>query len=200
VTGFLAVARSGQSTEDDHRTNQLGLFNFAEAYRHAADILAVEHATTLRFDDPIRYLLYHSIEIYLKAFLRQHGLTVAQIKGLSHGFAGLRAACTERGLWLAEEDSAVIELIDSGNYIRARYIETGPMTVAAIEALSRTAASLAETVGAHLRRAGLPIREIRQSPCKDSESVAMWMSDEDRAFVELADSLFDDLDQSPKQK
>ena len=56
-------------TEED-RTNALGLFNSAECYRQAADILGTEHARALRFDQPIRYLFYHAIELYLKAFLR----------------------------------------------------------------------------------------------------------------------------------
>lgn len=177
----------------DDRTNELGLFNFAKTYRKAADILAVEHPNALRFDDPIRYLFYHSIELYLKAFLRKHALTVAQMKGLRHGFAELCDARTERGLWLTEEDREVLELIDAeGNYIRARYIETGAMTVATIHGLSRTAASLAETVGNHLRASGVPLREIRQSPLKNSESFTTSMSDDDRVFIELAGSLIED--------
>jgi hypothetical protein len=196
------LARSEQqSTDADDRTNPLGLFNFADAYRDAADFLAVGHAKALRFDDPIRYLFYHSIELYLKAFLRQHGLTVVQMRDLGHGFAGLRAACTERGLWLTEEDCEVFDLIAAkGNYIRARYIETGFMKVAAIEALSRTAASLAEMVGSYLRAEGLRLKEIRQSPLKNSDSLTTLLSDEDRAFVELADSLFEELYPLPKQE
>jgi hypothetical protein len=187
------LGRSEQAIENDHRTNQLGLFNFAEAYRQAGDILAVEHATVFRFGDPIRYLFCHSIELYLKAFLRQHGLTVGQIRDLSHGFAGLREACSERGLRLDEEDFSALELIAAkDNYIRARYIHTGLMTVATIEALSRTAASLAAAVGAVLKLAGLPLREIRRSPLKNSGSLTTPLSNEDRAIVEMADRLFDD--------
>src|SRR5258707_7116063 len=115
-----AVAAARPIASDD-RTNELGIFNFAEAHHEGADILTVEHAKALRFDAPIRYLFYHSIELYLKAFLRKHGLTIAQMKNLGHGFKGLRDACTERGLWLAEEDCEVLELIDAdANYIRAR--------------------------------------------------------------------------------
>src|SRR6266436_159255 len=123
VTAPSADEAIGRTIVNDERTNEMGLFNFAEAYREAADILAVDHPKALRFDAPIRYLFYHSIELYLKAFLRSRSRTVEQIKKLRHGFAGLRAACTERGLWLAEEDLTVLKLIDAeGNYIRARYI------------------------------------------------------------------------------
>jgi hypothetical protein len=180
-------------TSDD-RTNELGLFNFAEAYREAADILAVDHANALRFDAPIRYLFYHSIELYLKAFLRKRGLTVEQIRReLGHGFARLRAERTERDLWIAEEDCEVLKLVEAeGNYIRARYIQTGPMRVASIDALSRTAASLAKTIGNHLRAGGVPLREIRQSPLENSDSVATSVSDDDRFFIELAGCLIED--------
>jgi hypothetical protein len=184
---------AARSMAKDDRTNELGLFNFAEAYREAADILAIKRQKALRFDAPIRYLFYHSIELYLKAFLRKHGLTVKQIRKLGHGFPGLCVACIKRGLWFAEEDCEVLKLIAAeGNYIRARYIETGAMTVATIDGLSRTAASLAETVGSQLRATGLPLREIRQSPLKNSESFTTSMTDDDRVFIELADSLIED--------
>jgi hypothetical protein len=39
---------------EEERTNALGLFNSAECYREAADILASEHAKALRFDHPVR--------------------------------------------------------------------------------------------------------------------------------------------------
>jgi hypothetical protein len=58
------------SITEEERTNALGLFNSAECYREAADILASEHAKALSFDHPIRYHFYHAIELYLKAFLR----------------------------------------------------------------------------------------------------------------------------------
>jgi hypothetical protein len=63
---------------------------------------------------------------------------------LRHGFTGLRDAASEHRLSLAEEDLTVLELIAA----RGKYIETGAMTVASLEALSRTAASAAETVEA----------------------------------------------------
>ncbi len=63
------------------RSNQLGLFNFAEAYRKAGDTLAVVHAAALRFHSPVRYPFDHSIELYLKTFLRQQGLTVTDSRG-----------------------------------------------------------------------------------------------------------------------
>jgi hypothetical protein len=176
----------------DDRTTPLGLFNFAESYREAADKLAMELARP-RFDSPPRYLFYHSIELYLKAFLRSTGLTVREIKDKSHGFCALCAACTERGLSPDDEDRQVIGLINAqGNYIRARYIETGPMTVATLEALSRTGASLAAKIGGALKASGAPAREPRPSPLKpDSQQISADLSEEDRLIIEIAGELID---------
>jgi len=149
----------------DERTSPFGLFNFAESYRKAADILAFERPESMRpFDAPVRYLFYHSIELYLKAFLRSDGLTVRQMMKLSHGFSALRDVCTTRGLWLADEDRDVLAQIGAEyNYIRARYIRTGFFRGATIEALSRTGASLVETVGGRLREPGIAIRDVAPS-------------------------------------
>ena len=112
-----------------------------------------------------QHRIRHSVELYLKAFLRGDGLTVRKIRKLSHGFSALRDVCTTRGLWLADEDREALVLIGAeDNYIRARYIQTGPFTAATIEALSRTAASLAETVGDQLRKKGIEVRGVAPSP------------------------------------
>lgn len=146
-----------------------------------------------RFDSPTRYLFYHSIELYLKAFLRNSGLTVREIKGKSHGFCALCAACTERGLEADEGDRQVIGLINAqGNYIRARYIETGLMRVASLEALSQTGGSLAVKIGGALKGSGVPVREPRPSPLKlDSQQIPADLSEEDRLIIELAGELID---------
>src|SRR5215831_8207505 len=85
-------------------TNALGLFNSAECYRQAADILASERR---RFDQPIRYLFYHALELYLKAFLRTD-LTLDGVIRYGHRFRRLRGACTTRGLPLEQHEREVL--------------------------------------------------------------------------------------------
>jgi hypothetical protein len=57
--------------DENERTNPMGLFTMAEAYRLSA--LALENAEVAagHADSPIRFLYYHALELYLKALLRQ---------------------------------------------------------------------------------------------------------------------------------
>jgi hypothetical protein len=55
----------------DERTNSLGLFNFAEAYRLSAIALQLENIAHGHAHTPVRMLYHHAIELYLKALLRQ---------------------------------------------------------------------------------------------------------------------------------
>src|SRR5436190_19491218 len=106
------------------RTPPIGLFNFAESYRIAADILAHQHAKELRFDSPIRYLFYHSIELYMKAFLRSGGLTMQDIKErLGHRFSRMRAECMSSGLAFDTSELAILDYIGD-DYMEARYLVT----------------------------------------------------------------------------
>ena len=149
-------------TEED-RTNALGLFNLAECYRQAADILATQHARALRFDQPIRYLLYHAIELYLKAFLRAD-LPLDSVIRYGHRFRRLRGACTSRGLPLEQHEREVLTMIDMDEaYIRARHLRTGLSQEVAVKDLSWAAAAIAQKVGFQLRQRGLPLRLIEPS-------------------------------------
>src|ERR1700741_5247012 len=125
------------TTED--RTTALGLYNFAESYRDAADRVRSSRAKRLLFDAPIRFLYSHAIELYLKSCLRADGLTVQEIKDrYGHRFKELRKACARRVVELDDEDVDVISLINGSNYWRSRYIETGFKHDATLAALART--------------------------------------------------------------
>ncbi len=140
------------------------LFNSAESYRRAADILASQHRKDLISEAPIYYLFYHAAELYLKSFLRGERLTVSEIKTtLGHRFSALRDACTARGLPIADDDRDILEWIEN-NYIDARYIKTGTKSVVPLDRLSWTVASLAETIGGHLREKSFVIRRVMPSP------------------------------------
>jgi hypothetical protein len=160
-----AVCPGGSGVEDD-RTNALGLFNSAECYRKSADILAIEPARALRFDQPIRYLFYHAIELYLKAFLRTD-LPLYRVVRYGHRFRRLRRACTARGLPLEQHEREVLRMIDTDNtyntYIRTRYLITGFSREVAVEDLSWAAAEIAQKVGSQLRQHGHPLLPIEPS-------------------------------------
>jgi hypothetical protein len=149
-------------TEED-RTNPLGLFNSAERYREAADILASEHKA-LHFDRPIRYLFYHALELYLKAFLRAD-LPLDKVESLGHRFHELRDACTSQGLLLDVHEREVLTMIGADDtYIRARYIRTDYYQgQVAVKDLSWAAAAIAQKVGVQLRQRRIPLQRIEPS-------------------------------------
>ena len=71
-------------TEDNERTNEVGLFNYADTYLVCGKLLIENRPTHLRFDAPIYFLLFHAAELYLKSCLRQKGEDVEALKGLGH--------------------------------------------------------------------------------------------------------------------
>jgi len=60
-----------QPPDDDQRTNSMGLFNTAEAFRLSAMALEDEKVKIGHAASPIRICYYHALELYLKALLRQ---------------------------------------------------------------------------------------------------------------------------------
>ena len=109
-------ASNNDATLEKRRT-ALGTFNFAESFRLSADRLRISTLKRIPFDAPVRFLYYHSIELYLKSYLRSHGISAAYIKSkYQHRFRKLEKACAKYGLKLDDEDHDVIERIDGDNY------------------------------------------------------------------------------------
>jgi hypothetical protein len=145
-------------------TTPVGFINKAEAYRVGAQVLARELKGVGGWaGDPIRYLYYHCIELYMKAALISAGRTGSQLRVLSHSFVKLAEACNAAGLGLSEQDDLnVLALIDSqNNYIKARYHYVGGFKVATVQALDCTAHELAVLAVQMIRRSGVPVREPR---------------------------------------
>jgi hypothetical protein len=57
---------------EENRTNSMGFFNTAEAFRLSAMALEASKVKIGHADKPIRVLTYHALELYLKAMLRQN--------------------------------------------------------------------------------------------------------------------------------
>jgi len=143
----------------DDRTTDVGLYHFALSYRHAADELARRPAKGTHPHAPIRSLYHHSIELFLKAYLRLYGAEVAELEKIGHRFGPLLARCRSAGLTPDDEDVEVINMLGcSDAWTRARYIETGKFHWPTVEALARTAKSLAGLSRAAFKAAGKPVR------------------------------------------
>lgn len=108
---------------------------------------------------PQTFLFCHSIELYLKAFLRGASVNVEDLKKIGHRISKLGTEAAKRGMTLSPEHAELLAHVDETDVaIEARYIVTGFKTQAPPEALAALCAALDQDVGASLSRQGLPVR------------------------------------------
>jgi|SRR5579872_858816 len=146
---------------DEERTNEVGFFNTAETYWKSAEALYRAKVKASHSLSPILFLYYHAIELYLKAFLRGHGLSAAKLrsKKFGHQICCLSDKAAQLGLSYADEDKEVFSLMSTTDaIIRSRYTQTGFHTWPSPEALDRTCRSLREGIHKALTRKGAPVR------------------------------------------
>jgi HEPN domain-containing protein len=159
---LLGEAKSAElpNPDMDERTNSLGLFNFAEAYRLSAIALQLENIAHGHAHTPVRTLYHHAIELYLKALLRQKYSDTVLAKRFRHDIKRMTKEAEKLGLTPMDEDREVFSVLTEMNaFIEARYIITGSKTFVTFEALNRTCCdNLREGVGRILRKNGVMIR------------------------------------------
>jgi hypothetical protein len=146
--------------EDEARTTPIGIFNTAISYWKAADALAGLALKTPRNHAPIRFLYFHALELYLKAYLRAYGYTVMRIEGIGHSFTKMVEHSMKHGLKLAEDDIEILNAIGrSDMVIRSRYIRTGTVIGwLPTKTLHATCRQLNEKVGDGLKEKGILVR------------------------------------------
>lgn len=100
---------------------------------------------------PVLYLLGHSIELSLKAYLRQHGLTVHQLRKVGHDLGKCYRKAKELGLLSAwqptpeqEAELRVLNVLYEAKDLE--YIRTGPARWPRLEPLEALAADLFNAV------------------------------------------------------
>ena len=144
--------------DDNSRTIPMGLFNYAEAYRQAAQDLAKLKRRGGFTDTPIRTLYAHGIELYLKALLKQH-YSVDDLKDkFGHSIRKLRAKAEKHGLTITKEDRKTLAKLKDNVLLRLRYIRTGPAWYPEVKELEATSNNLRDAVAKVLREAGIPVR------------------------------------------
>ena len=112
--------------EENERTNEVGLFNRADAYLLCAKQLIENPPAHLRFDAPIDFLFFHAAELYLKSYLRQKGEDVEALKRFGHYHRLMCKKAAGFGLNLSPQISDVFEFLDKTDaVIESRYIRTG---------------------------------------------------------------------------
>jgi hypothetical protein len=142
---------------DEDRTNSMGLFNRAEAYRLSA--MALENRQLRHVHEPIEFLYCHSVELYLKALVRQkHGVKKLQ-KKFSHNIGRLVRAAEKLGLNISQHDHELLAMMnDTDMMIESRYIRTGTKTRPTFAALRYTSKNVRDGVGSLLRQNGVMVR------------------------------------------
>jgi hypothetical protein len=120
--------------DDDERTNATGLTRFAYEYLNAAFAVVAAHSRQKVIDRPapvpVLYLLGHSIELTFKAYLRQHGVTLRQLRKIGHDLCRGLEDCNALGLGGAylptnEQLAALQVLNDVYEAKELEYIRTG---------------------------------------------------------------------------
>jgi hypothetical protein len=146
------------ASDIDERTTAVGLYHYAISYRRAADKLGTVMVRTTHPEAPQEFLYFHAIELFLKAYLRNRGLSVLALKDISHGTGKLQESFSKHGGWLADEDIEVLDAMERTDAVtRSRYIVTGAFTKISMQALARTAKNLNETVRTAFKAEGLPV-------------------------------------------
>lgn len=156
----MARASPAEIANMDRRTDSLGLFNFAESYFICGKTLSIQSIRGLLFSNPIEYLLYHSIELYLKSFLRNNGLGTYEISTTyGHNLSKLLDKASSLGLLIDQIDSDRINhLHDQNLVLEARYITTGLKQSFPLEIILQTAERVRGAVLNSLVATGIPVR------------------------------------------
>jgi HEPN domain-containing protein len=129
------------------RTNSAGMWNYAYEYFKAGVIV---HESAKTNTDPIYFLIGHSIELCLKAYLRGSGLSIEQLKKLGHNLDKLLEEAKAHGVAslveISEEFRTIIAYLNSYYCIKPfEYIESGTKTLPRIEDLSKRVGELLAT-------------------------------------------------------
>jgi HEPN domain-containing protein len=101
-----------------------GIFMLAKSFDEAA--AQVMATPALRFSHgPVRLLLYHACELYLKAYLRRHEWDVSRLRSLNHDLSHMLDEAVSAGLKVAPQTVAQIRNAAAKNdYVRVRYMVT----------------------------------------------------------------------------
>lgn len=129
------------------RTNPVGMYHYAHSY--AASALALDNLNikATHPDAPVRFLLSHSIELFLKAHLLIKGvlLSILSSREFGHNLEALMRESIIQGLQISELHQQQIAFTDDA--LLDRYIQTGTRTILPSKALAGICKVLNAEVG-----------------------------------------------------
>lgn len=147
-------------TDEDDRTTAIGLFNYACSYWRSAETLEKAEVRVTHPNAPICFLYYHAIELYLKAYHRAQGHSVAELRRqFGHNVGRMCDEAKRHGLQFDDEEIAVLTYMsDTDAVIRSRFHRTGSSSRPSNETLKGTCKRLHQSVGEALKGKGFPVR------------------------------------------
>ena len=119
---------------DPQRTTPLGMIRYAHEFMEAALAVDEKMGSKPGFEIiapiPVLYLLGHSIELSLKAYLLSQGLTLRQVRNLNHDLHACKRKAKELGLlnhvqFIGPEEEALEILNGLYSTKQLEYIVTG---------------------------------------------------------------------------
>lgn len=135
------------NNQSDDRTTPVGMLHYAHSYAASAQWLDGAQVQATHPDAPIKFNYTHAIELYLKAFLLQKGVTVQELRSrdLGHDTANLVERAVGLGLNVSQTQKDHISFFTDA--IRDRYIETGYRRVLEHDALHALCVHLDGEIG-----------------------------------------------------
>jgi hypothetical protein len=140
---------------EDNRTSAIGLARYARDYFDAAiaadDVIGNRTGYEIHAPPPVMFLVAHSIELALKAYLRHQGFSVNDLKKQGHRLDECWRLAVENGvenhIQLTEDDVEVLGLIsDLHASNQLRYIQTGFKQFPVFGPLQELAKKLLDTI------------------------------------------------------
>jgi hypothetical protein len=137
------------------RTTPVGLARYARDYFDAAlaadDVLGKREGYEIVAPAPVMFLVAHSIELALKAYLRFTGVSIDDLKKVSHNLIECWQCAVDRGVKkhviLTEEDVDVLKIIsDLHASTELRYMQTGYKTFPVFGPLESLAKKLLDSL------------------------------------------------------
>ncbi len=140
----------------------IGTFNYAHSFLGAAkalDRLEWEDRET-HSDSPAEFLYWHSIELFLKAYLLLDGMELRKLRSrdYGHNITALATEAIKRGLILSDKDQELLSFMPSTeDMIDLRYLKVGVRTVPDFEEIEETCGNLYREVGLQIQKRGISI-------------------------------------------
>lgn len=137
----------------------IGIFLLADAFLDAARDIKDGSRRKITAG-PLRFLCFHAVELYFKAYLRAQGTTNKSLENMVHDLTAIIKKAAEGGLELGELEARLAKLVDARAYVQTRYrvVETkfDLTPAAAIDLTARVRARVRSAL--QLNRVGMPIK------------------------------------------